>query len=123
MELLLGGSAIAAFYFVYRTIKLQKQVEMLATKLIASKYKPNSSDQKIADDSFLKFLSDSREWAFDYITDVQEATKLFKDKVDPVINHFDKYGDVVHSAHYESMKTISDAYKELIKILPEDNNN
>jgi hypothetical protein len=122
MELLLAGSAIAAFYFVFRTITLQKKIDLLNKELLVSKYS-SVLDNKTSEDGFIKFLSDSREWAFDYITEVQDATKKFVDKVDPEIKHFDKYGDAVHSVHSKSMHTISEAYKELIKILPREDKN
>lgn len=45
----------------------------------------------------------------------------FINDVEPDISYFNKYG-LVGSAypHYDSMKRISEAYKELKKLLPED---
>lgn len=72
-------------------------------------------------DAFLKFVSDSRDWAYQYIEDVQSSLNKFITDIEPEIEYFDEYG-VVGSAypHYHSMKKISGAYKELKKILPED---
>jgi hypothetical protein len=117
MELLLSAAALSAFYFVFRTIILQKKVDSLKKELVLSKY-ASVLDNKSAEEGFIKFLSDSREWAFDYITEVQNAAKKFIDKVDPEIKYFDQYGDVVHSVHSKSMSIISEAYKELVTILP-----
>lgn len=72
-------------------------------------------------DAFLKFVSDSRDWAYQYIEDVQTSLNKFISDIEPEIAYFDEYG-VVGSAfpHYHSMKKISGAYKELKKLLPED---
>jgi hypothetical protein len=75
-------------------------------------------------EGFLKFISQSREWAFDYIEQVQTALKVFKDKVDPQILYAKTYGVVSgESVHTVIIGRISEAYGELLKIMPEDNNN
>ena len=83
----------------------------------------NSSETKSVEntDGFLKFVSQSRDWAFDYIEDVQKAIAIFINQIEPEIEYFDEYG-VVGDAypHYPSMKKISDAYKELKKLIPDD---
>ena len=73
-------------------------------------------------EGFLRFVSESRDWAFQYIEDVQFGLSDFISKIDPEMEYFNKYG-LVGSAypHYDSMKKISEAYKELKKLLPEDN--
>lgn len=55
-------------------------------------------------EGFLKFVSDSRDWAFQYIEDVQQALMVY----DVALNTKDA-------------KIINDAYKKLIDFLPEDN--
>ena len=52
---------------------------------------------------FLKFVSDSRDWAFKYIEDIQEAL----DEYDAALNTDDA-------------KIINEAYKKLIDFLPKD---
>lgn len=81
----------------------------------------NKTDKDQANEDFLKFVSDSRDWAYEYIEDVQQKINRFITDIEPEIEYFDEYG-VVSSAypHYYSMKKISDAYKELKKVLPED---
>jgi hypothetical protein len=60
--------------------------------------------QKIENtDGFLKFVSDSRDWAFKYIEDVQEALR--------------KYDDALHT---DDAKIINEAYSKLIDFLPKD---
>ena len=79
------------------------------------------NDSDIHKENFIKFLSDSRDWAYAYIEDVQASLDKFITNIEPEILYFDEY-EVVGSAnpHYHSMKKISEAYKELKKILPED---
>jgi alpha-L-fucosidase len=78
-------------------------------------------EQDIHKENFIKFLSDSRDWAFEYIEDVQEQLENFVRDIEPEIMYFDEYG-VVGDAypHYHSMKKISAAYKNLKKLLPEE---
>lgn len=81
----------------------------------------NKTDKEKSDEDFLKFVSDSRDWAYTYIEEVQQSLNDFIKNVEPEIAYFDEYG-IVGSAfpHYHSMKKISGAYKELKKLLPED---
>lgn len=84
-----------------------------------------SSKSKLDNDahqeSFIKFLSDSRDSAFQYIEEVQKELEEFIEKVDPEMSYFDEYGDVMAmEPNYNSMKKISTAYKELKKLLPDE---
>ena len=81
----------------------------------------SKEDQDIHKENFIKFLSDSRDWAFEYIEDVQNQLENFIRDIEPEIMYFDEYG-VVGDAypHYHSMKKISAAYKDLKKLLPEE---
>jgi len=81
------------------------------------------SDELVDKENFIKFLSDSRSWAFAYIEQVQEGLKKFDDEVGPHIKYFDQYGDVVAmKPNYETLEKISIAYKELQKLMPLDKN-
>lgn len=81
----------------------------------------NKTDQEESNEAFLKFVSDSRDWAYQYIDDVQASLNKFIANVEPEIAYFDEYGEVGSAyPHYHSMKKISGAYKELKKLLPED---
>ena len=101
---------------------LQAQIDktVLAEKLFESSAR-NLLKKETDSDAFLKFVSDSRDWAYQYIEDVQESLNKFITDIEPEIAYFDEYG-VASSAypHYHSMKKISGAYKELKKVLPED---
>jgi hypothetical protein len=73
-------------------------------------------------EGFLKFISDSRDWAFQYIEEVQEALKNFDLEMDPIIEWSKTYGIVNgDNAHTEALDKISLAYGKLKSVLPEEN--
>ena len=83
--------------------------------------KSNSTDQEVHKENFLKFLSDSRDWAFAYIEDVQSGLTEFVEDVKPEIEYFKEYGDIISmQPNYYSMKKIAEAYDKLIKLLPKE---
>jgi hypothetical protein len=89
-------------------------------KFVESMNLDSISDQEVHKENFIKFLSDSRDWAFEYIEDVQNGLQKFVEDIEPEINYFKEYGDIV-SMHpnYYSMKKITEYYDELVKLLPE----
>lgn len=93
----------------------------VALNFAAKQVHKEFSDELEAKDAFIKFLSESRDWSFAYIEDTQKAVGKFVSDIEPEINYFDEYG-IVSSAwpHYYSMKKISESYKQLKQILPDD---
>ena len=93
----------------------------IAIDFISEKIDEDMNNEIQAKDDFIKFLSDSRDWSFKYIEDVQKGIDSFIKEVEPEINYFNEFG-VVGSAypHYYSMKKISESYKGLKDLLPED---
>ena len=81
----------------------------------------DKEDQDIHKENFIKFLSDSRDWAYEYIEEVQGSLKKFVEEIEPEIKYFEEYGSpVAMQPNYNSMKKIVKSYKELIKLLPEE---
>lgn len=77
-------------------LTLMKKFEELSVK--------NESQDIEQTDGFLKFISESRDWAFTYIEDVQQALSEYDDALatrDAIL--------------------INDAYKKLVDFLPKDN--
>jgi signal transduction histidine kinase len=71
-------------------------------------------------DGFVKFLSDSRDWAFDYIENVQSVLDKFDKDITKIINWNETYGATTGSnPHSEKIKEISVAYKQLKDLLPQ----
>jgi hypothetical protein len=78
------------------------------------------NDSDIHKENFIKFLSDSRDWAFSYIEDVQKALDKFITDVEPEIIYFEQYGEVLSTERpdYLSLKKISKAFNELKTVMP-----
>jgi hypothetical protein len=107
-----------------KVIALRQRVLTLAVSLVRvqdifESAKQEESDSDVHKENFIKFLSDSRDWAYVYIEDVQKGLEKFINEVEPEIAYFDEYGLVGEAyPHYHSMKKISQEYKELKKLLP-----
>jgi hypothetical protein len=128
IESILVGSFVflALLFCSLYLVQIRKNRAMLANTINLlimqqSMNEENKTDQEQSNEAFLKFVSDSRDWAYEYIDNVQESLNKFISDIEPEIAYFDEYG-VVGSAypHYHSMKKISESYKELKKLLPED---
>jgi hypothetical protein len=128
------GSVMACFVVAYFiTLKKLISSQKLAGKLYVDNFtleeyiktlknlKEDKSDQQIHQENFLKFLSDSRDWAFNYIEEVQSGLNKFVSDVEPELNYFREYGDIISmEPNYNSLKKISQAYEELKKLLPKE---
>jgi predicted PurR-regulated permease PerM len=106
---LLGLNALSLIFIVSYKAKINK----LAARI-------NNLDEA-ANESYVKFLSDSRDWAYEYIQEVQEKLETFSKKVEPQLNYYNTYGTSVQGPHQILAKEISEAYEDLKTIMPEDN--
>jgi hypothetical protein len=94
--------------------KLNQQAESVKTN-------QELTDNDIHRENFIKFLSDSRDWAFTYIEDVQKGLVKFVEEVDPTINYFDEFNSLQEGNPLnDGMKKITTAYKDLKKFLPDE---
>lgn len=118
--------SIAYLTLAYNFNKVRSQYQklfidmMLLEKLIneieESKLK---SDESVHKENFIKFLSDSRDWAYEYIESVQSGLTNFINETAPEINYFKEYGDTMALApNYYSMKKITEEYEKLKALLP-----
>lgn len=108
------------FYIFRLSLKLKSSLETvdqmsLDRELLINKIVKLSSEidaNKLKeDDGFIKFLSQSREWAFSYIEEVQKHMSDFQQTVGPVI-------DKVKDLDNDDIKTIIEAYENLAKLMP-----
>ena len=124
--------ALSYMLVLKQSIKLKKDISKLFIEntllqeyvdLTKSTKTKEDSDESIHKENFIKFLSDSRDWAFSYIENVQKGLTKFVSDIDADVSHFDEYGDALSMSRpdYPSMKNISKAYKELKTLLPEEN--
>lgn len=101
----------------------QTQLELAYGNYVKAKNSAEGAD--IHTQNFIKFLSDSRDWAFQYIEDVQVGIKKFMNEVQPQIDYYNKYGIVIEGVvppHDFALKKISKEIDELKKFLPEEVN-
>jgi len=123
------GLSITSLLFVYLYV-VQKRINIsilantLKTLLEQEiQHKENKTDKEKANEDFLKFVSDSRDLAYEYIESVQAGLQKFIDEVEPQIDYYDRYGAAIEgmvSPHDFALKKISVEFKELKKLLPED---
>lgn len=74
-----------------------------------------------ANESYVKFITESRDWAFNYIESVQKSIQEFADTVEPQLNYFNTYGRAVPSHNDIALDVITKAFEGLKAVLPEDN--
>jgi hypothetical protein len=105
-------------------------VKLIETSLLAEAYRQKlgeeigNRDTKSLEqtEGFLKFISDSRDWAFGYIEEAQQALQDFALEMEPIIEWSKTYGIVNgDNAHTEALEKISLAYDKLKSVLPEEN--
>lgn len=127
-------SIFSSMFFVAYVVTLRNliKIKKLLTKemldnftmlqLLEDAKSKELTDSEVHNENFIKFLSDSRDWAFQYIEDVQGGLAEFVDAVDKDIEYFDNFGDVLSTNRpdYWALKRVSEAYKKLKKLLPED---
>jgi hypothetical protein len=113
-------------YFYLKQIKNNKAILANTLKLLLhqeQEHQANKTDKEKSNEDFLKFVSDSRDWAYQYIEEVQAGLKSFIDEVEPQIDYYDHYGAAVDgmvAPHDFALKKISSEFKKLKSLLPED---
>jgi hypothetical protein len=95
---------------------------MLLQKKVEELYQDIENAKLEQTDGFLKFVSESRDWAFQYIEEVQAALSEFDKDVAPELQWANTFGQVLgESAHTNALKKISEAYDKLKEVLPKEN--
>jgi hypothetical protein len=127
-----GFAGIVTLLSLMLSIKILKMRKKMKTILMAyskiesmmSLKEDHKIDNNVHKESFIKFLSDSRDWAYEYIETVQSGLNKFVSDVDADISYFDEYGEALSMGRpdFAAMKNISSAYKDLKKMLPENVN-
>jgi len=127
-----GLSFFIAYIYTARQLKITTQhlAESILLYLASSEsnniepFLP-SEGEKVHNESFIKFLSDSRDWAFQYIEEVQIGLRSFIEEVEPEITYYNKYGAAIEGmipSHDKALKKISKEIDSLKKLLPEELN-
>ena len=100
---------------------IAKTLEALLMQQLTSNI--NKTDKDQSNEDFLKFVSDSRDWAYQYIEEVQAGLSSFINEVGPQIDYYNEYGSSVEgmlAPHDFALKKISSEFEKLKKLLPED---
>lgn len=123
--------AVAYITLTYNFNKIRSQYQklfvdvMLLEKIInSSEEEKIKNDESVHKENFIKFLSDSRDWAYQYIEDVQAGLNNFIVTIEPEIKYFKEFGGVLGTTapNYYSMKKITEEYEKLKTLLPEEEN-
>ena len=107
-----------------RVSRLDKEVNQSIADYIALSGKmeevvKNTDEKKIEQtEGFLKFVSESRDWAFQYIERVQIAIKNFQDIFHPFAREY--YKDKEKPVSQDEFGKLFQAYKKLIEELPDE---
>ena len=137
LELVVFIVFITAFFaLVYDDLRLRLKAKGLAKDVVqgfldqvalSNKLEEalkNNDEQKIEQtEGFLKFVSESRDWAFQYIEGVQIAIKNFQDVFHPIADQYYKdkkvYG-LPTAINQEEFGKLFEAYKKLVEELPKE---
>jgi hypothetical protein len=103
---------------IIQLLEVATERNIIAAKLLEST-EQSLEPSEAASEGFLKFISDSREWAFEYIENVQVGLNKFISDAGPSIEYWEKYGSVMDTPLDINMQKISISYKELKSLLPE----
>lgn len=117
---------IAYSHMARKSSKLANEMSVLyIDNLTLKKFIDQEADKKLTDQdihnqNFVKFLSDSREVAYNYIEEFQAGLDSFVSSIEPEISYFKEHGDLMSmSPNYYSLKKIVEEYDKLKKLLPE----
>lgn len=112
--LVIGLSIVAYLYFVMKSrvksLSLDKAVLMVEFSNLLDKQQLKPIEET---EGFLKFVSDSRDWAFNYIEDVQSAIEEYRLIADVI--------PISKDMSIQQAEQLSAAYDKLMSFLPEDN--
>jgi len=126
-------SVVAIVTLLFLVIRLNIQKRKILSLYIQSEMHKHMLGQKIEElqkelstkelsetDGFIKFISQSRDWAFEYIEEVQKVLAEFDEQIAPELQWANTFGQVLgDSAHTVVLKRISEAYDKLKSVLPE----
>jgi hypothetical protein len=132
IETVIVGTSISlllvlSLYLAVKNMRLRRNWKMISADLMQSLFDRELIERELKDalveieqreientDGFVKFLSESRDYAFKYIEDTQEKLVDFQKAVEPMFDWSRSYGMVLgENAH---TKTVEDIYQEYLKL-------
>jgi hypothetical protein len=92
------------------THALQAELDKMALYAKMEEFKKESDLASPGNDGFLKFVSQSRDWAFGYIEEAQKAIEDFQEVATPIL---------YENSKIDGIESLLPAYEKLLKMLPE----
>jgi hypothetical protein len=124
-------NAVAFVYLLSLTVKLRvknlslinENLEVYIRNSILTQELKNRLEQAdiqslASNDDFLKFVSQSRDWAFEYIESTQENIYEFVTKAGPVIEYLDEFDPPIITN--DQKKALVGAYNSIRSTLPDE---
>ena len=124
-------NAVAFVYLLSITVKLRvknlslinENLEVYIRNSILTKELKDRLEQAdiqtlASNDDFLKFVSQSRDWAFEYIESTQENIYEFVTKAGPVIEYLDEFDPPIITN--DQKKALVGAYNSIRSTLPDE---
>jgi choline kinase len=105
------------------TLTLKLLEERISKNIIIDKAKKELENEKKVEDTegFLKFISDSRDWAFSYIEQVQAGLEKFDKNAGAQIRYFNEFSSLSEGQPlHDILIEISKEYEDLKKLMPVD---
>lgn len=133
LESVIAGVLVTLIiYLVYRLFKIRRFTKILSDdymQRLADNFLLQKEVQKLSQelenkklqetDGFVKFISQSRDWAFEYIEEVQKALAEFDEEVAPQLEWANTFGRLAgETVHTSTIKIVSEAYDKLKTVLP-----
>lgn len=118
------------FFNIKGAIKYKKAISALLQiaiekamllEQVAKLANENSTKDIEKTDGFLKFVSESRDWAFQYIENAQETINKFVLTTDEILGNINS--KTSKSEYAQAVKQISEAYEEIKSLLPQEKQN
>ena len=124
---LAGSFAFAYLISLFKINKINKSFTklLISHKSLQHFVDNNNIEFKNEDDihkeNFIKFLSDSRDWSFSYIEEVQTKINKMISELKPDVEYFEKF-ESLYDGHpsYEILTNFVKSYKELQDLLPKE---
>ena len=122
---LAGSFAIAYLTTLLRINKINKSFTKLLIShkslqdFIDSNNVEFKNESDIHKENFIKFLSDSRDWAYEYIEDVQKSIDNIIEKTANTVKYHKDFGSLEIEPYATQITILADAIEELKTLLPE----
>lgn len=99
---------------------VQSAVDQMALKKSLEKMIAAENNKNVEKtEGFLRFVSESREWAFKYIEDVQIGIGTFVEELKPVVEHYRNTRRALYRKQSDTLDKLLYTYDILAKFLPE----